>query len=116
SPDGRRLASSSYDAVRVWDAGTEECLEVLRGSGDVVAIAAGPGKFPCRALARDQETVIEDAEAGNVIARFAVPLENITTHPNGRTWAGASAKHLHIITLEGGEVEARLAVQMKKPE
>lgn len=122
SPDGRRIASGSgsFDGkdntVQVWDAESGQCLEVLRGSGDVVAIAAGPAEFPWRALARDQETVIEDAEAGNVIARFPVPLENIITHPSGRTWAGSSANHLHIITLEGGEAEALLAVQIEKPE
>ena len=106
SPDSRRIAcgggGGGGGTVRVWDTETGECLEVICGSGDLDAIAAGPAKFPWRALARDQEAVIENGETGNVIARFPIPLKNITTHPNGRTWAGSSANHLYIIRLKGG--------------
>ncbi len=89
--------------VRVWDTPSGDCREVIQGTGDVEAIAAGPSRFPFRALRRGLETVIEDAAAGAPIAWFPVPLDHISTFPNGRAWVGTSANHLYIITLEGGE-------------
>jgi hypothetical protein len=87
--------------------GRGECREVIQGTGDreadVEAIAAGPARFPFRALRRGLETVIEDAATAAPVARFPVPLHLISTFPNGRAWVGTSANHLYIITLEGGE-------------
>ena len=38
--EGRRIVSGSRDnTVRVWDAATGACLEVIEGFGDVAAIA-----------------------------------------------------------------------------
>ena len=88
--------------MRVWDAESGQCLEVIGGSGDVRAIGAGPLLFPLRAVARGLETVVERARSGKPVACFAVPLDRIVTHPSRRTWAGASDNHLYIITLEGG--------------
>ena len=102
SSDGQRIVSGSgsYE-VRVWDAETHECLEVIRGSGDVAAIAAGASSGPAWcAIGRGQETIIELTGDGGSIARFPIAFGNITTHPSGRTWAGSSANHLNIITLE----------------
>jgi WD40 repeat protein len=102
SPDGRRIASDSFDhTIRVWDAQTHECLDVIRGSGDVKAIAAGVSKFPLRAIEHVHETVIEQAEDGKPIAWFPSAFAHIVTHPSGRIWAGAVANHLYIISLEG---------------
>ena len=102
SPDGRRVVSGSADnTVRVWDAETGKCLEVIRGTGDVAAIAAGPSRLPWRALARGLETVIESQATGSPVAWFPAALRLITTHPSGRTWAGADGNHLYILTLEG---------------
>ena len=37
SPDGRRLASGSFDrTVRLWDVETGACVRTLEGHGDVV--------------------------------------------------------------------------------
>ena len=76
---------------------------MIQGTGDVVAIAAGPSRFPFRALSRGLETVIEDAATAAPVAWLPVPLGHISTFPGGRAWVGSSANHLYIITLEGGE-------------
>ena len=76
---------------------------MIQGTGDVEATAAGPSRSPFRALHLGLETVIEDAATAAPVAWFAVLLVHISTFPNGRGWVGASANHLHIITLEGLE-------------
>ncbi len=102
SPDGRRLVSGSCDqTVRVWVAGSGACLEVLQGSGDVKAIAAGGDRLPWRAVARGLETVIEPAAGGDPVAWFSAALYPITTHPSGRIWAGSAGSYLSNIELEG---------------
>ncbi|MBI4517167.1 MAG: hypothetical protein HY699_15280 [Deltaproteobacteria bacterium] len=73
---------------------------MIQATGDAEAIAAGPSRFPFRALRRGLETVIEDAATAAPVAWFPVPLDHISTFPDSRAWVGASANHLYIITLE----------------
>jgi WD40 repeat protein len=104
SPDGTRIASGSHDGtVHLWDAATGECIEVIQGSGDVRAIAVGASVFPWRALSRNQETVVERAADGAVVAWFPERLANIGTQPSGRLWAGAKSNHLYLLRLEGAQ-------------
>jgi WD40 repeat protein len=104
SSDGRRIAGASENhSVRVWDAATGEQLEVIRGDGELAAIADGAARFPWRLLARDEETVIEDAAKGQVVARFPQSLSHTVTHPSGRSWAGGVGSYLCVFRLEGGE-------------
>ena len=50
----------------MWDAETFACLEVIPGTDNLATIAGGARLFPWRAIARDLETVIEDAATGRV--------------------------------------------------
>ena len=112
SADGTTIVSGSRgQTVQLWDAASGECREVIQGTGDVEALAAGASRFPFRTLRRGLETVIEDAATAVPVARFPVPLDLISTFPNGRAWVGASANHLYIITLEGGEDSPTSKVQ-----
>ncbi len=116
SPDGDQIVSASWDkTVRVWDVATGECVEVIRGSGDVQAIATGRRQFPFRVLGFGPETVVERLETGNLVARLPFSLDNIVTHPSGRTWAGAAGSHLEIITLEQAEAGSRVKDAVKSP-
>jgi len=102
SPDGRRIVSGSFDhSVRVWNAETGECLEIIEGQGDVSAIAREASGPAWRALARGPDTVIESTTGGGPVARFPESLEHIIAHRGGRSWAGAKANHVYLITLEG---------------
>jgi hypothetical protein len=87
--NGERIVSGSSDRmVRVWDADSGVCLEVILGADDVVAIAAGARAYPCRALQRGLETVIGRASDGQAVAWFPAPLHHVATHPSGRVWTG----------------------------
>jgi WD40 repeat protein len=101
SPDDTRLVSQSVDPeVRVWDVAGGGCVQVIPGSGDVTAIAGGPGRFPWRAVARGLEMVVESAD-GRAVAWFPDVLLALVTHPSGRAWAARSDSHVYLITLEG---------------
>ncbi len=94
--------------VHVWNADTGECIEVVQGSGDVTAVAAGASSsLSRRAIGRGEQTVIEQVSGGKPVAWFPTPLEHVTTHSNDRSWAGSLLSQFYIITLEGAPQETR---------
>jgi WD40 repeat protein len=104
SPDGGRLVSQSrVNSMRVWNAESGECLEVIEGSGDIFAIAAGASRFPFRAVARRLETVIERTDTTQGVCWFPVSLGTIITRPSGRSWALLALGDLYLLTLEGDD-------------
>ena len=98
---GGSSAGRDDHTVRVWDAATGDCLEVIQGFGDVAAIAAPASVFPWRAMSQYLNTVIEPASGGEAVAWFPAALGHLATHPSGRIWAGSVRKHLYLIRLEG---------------
>jgi WD40 repeat protein len=100
SPDGTRLVSRSLDrTTRVWDAIGGHCLEVIAGSGDVTAIAAG-AQVPWTVVG-DEETLIGSSATRSAAACYPTAIHHLTPHPNGQLWVGAHADYLCLFTLEG---------------
>jgi hypothetical protein len=101
SADGRQVVTLDFNFLTVvWDAETSEHLKVFP-PGDWPGIPAGNQSAPLRAMRRGQETIIQRAHGDQSIAWFPIPLNSITSHPNGDTWAGVCDDRLYIITLKG---------------
>ena len=101
SADGCRFASRSSDqTVRVWNADSGQCLQVLEGHDVVSAITEGREAHPFNLFVLRWESVIRDAYAQ--VAYHEFPLWPFVTHRTALRWAGARARHLQIIALEGG--------------
>ncbi len=117
SPDGRRLVSGGLGEgpVRVWDAESGDCLEVIGGTGGPGAAATGPPQCPLLATGRGPVTAVEPAAVGLVewfdeerdytgsaLAWFPEAFSHIVPHPGGPTWAGTTGHGLCLFTLEAG--------------
>jgi len=101
SSDGRRLACIVGVQTVVVDADDLQILETIDGVGDTAAIAAGPKRFPWRALSRGLETVVEDSATGQMVAQFPIALHELVAHPTSLQWSGAAGNHIYILALEG---------------
>jgi WD40 repeat protein len=108
TPDGQSVVTlSEGDLLRWWDWRTGTCRRTVLGAGDFRAIV---DERPWRALVRGIEVVIESSDgievgwlicAPDSLFHRGAPGLHLTTHPNGRIWAGASGQHLYHFVLEG---------------
>ena len=74
--NGGQIVTSVDGLTMAWTSETEEfkVIEMLKGSGDVAAIAAGADAYPWRLLCPESECVVELTHDGQVIVRVPESL------------------------------------------
>src|SRR5271154_1851216 len=95
SPDGKTVASASYDeTVRLWDAGTGAALQTLKGHTDYVnAVAFSPDGKTVASASWDNTVRLWDAGMGAALQTLEGHTGSVGTvafSPDGKTVASAS--------------------------
>ena len=100
SPDGRTLASGSYQEIKLWDAGSGQLKQTLKGHDDRVhsvafspdgsTLASGSGE-----LSEYGEIKLWDAGSGKLqqtLTGHSSYVESVAFSPDGRTLASGSGE------------------------
>ena len=95
SPNGRQLASGSYDnTIRIWDVATSRCLQTWRGhKGTVLSVAFSPNGQQLTSGSGDETIRIWDVATGRCLQTWEGHNDRVYSvafSPNGRQLASGS--------------------------
>jgi WD40 repeat protein len=114
-PDGRKVASGSYDSmVKVWDASSGELLADCAGHKDeVTSVSFSPDGCKIASGSRDSTVKVWDASSGELLADCSGHKDGVTSvsfSPDGRKVAsGSDDQTVKVWDASSGELLADCA-------